>query len=342
MTETDYKGKRILITGGTGSVGMALAKKLVEKGAIDIRILDNNENGLFNAMQELKSGGPVKFFVGDVKDKERIRRAMNGVDIVFHLAALKHVWICEYNPFEAVKSNIQGIQNVIDVAMEENVEKFIFTSSDKAVNPSNVMGTTKLMGEKLTTAADYSRGHTKTIFLSVRFGNILGSSGSVIPIFQEQIKNKKPVTVTDPKMTRFVISMDQATNLIFKAADIAKGGEVFILKMDSINIKDLAETMVQDITSGNGTKPEEIEITINEGGPGEKYHEDLMTEQENTRVMETDDMFIIIPEIKGLGETDTYEYANAQKSDKKCYNSGDVTLLSKEEISKLLKEEKLI
>ncbi len=329
-----FKGKSILVTGGCGSVGTELANRLVKDAKV-IRIFDNNENGLFNAQQKFKNCKNVRFLLGDVRDKERLDMAMENIDIVFHLAALKHVWACEYNPFEAAKTNVTGMQNAIDCAMKHNVEKFIFTSSDKAANPSNVMGTTKLVGEKLVTAANFYKGNRRTVFASIRFGNVMGSSGSVIPVFREQIAKGGPITLTDPKMTRFVISMEQASNLVLKAADIAKGGEVFILKMDAINVKDLADAMIEELGKGK------IQTKVEGTKPGEKMYEELFTEEEATRALEADDMFVILPQITELSGVKA-NYSDLSPAKVKPYTSRDAKLLSKNELKGLLKEEGLI
>jgi len=173
----------------------------------------------------------LRFLVGDVRDKERLQHAVENIDFAFHAAALKHVPLCEYNPFEAVKTNVLGTQNVIEVAMEGEVEKLITISTDKAVNPVNVMGATKLLAERLTISANYYKGLRKTAFSCVRFGNVLDSRGSVIPSFREQIRKGGPVTLTEPNMTRFVMSIPRAVDLVLKAAEIARGGEIFIFKM---------------------------------------------------------------------------------------------------------------
>lgn len=331
---SSFKGKSILITGGCGSIGTELANRLVKEAKV-IRIFDNNENGLFNAQQRYKDYKNVRFLLGDIRDKERLDLAMENIDVVFHLAALKHVWACEYNPFEAAKTNISGLQNTVDCAMKHNVEKFIFTSSDKAANPSNIMGTTKLAGEKLVTAANYYKGNRKTIFSSIRFGNVMGSSGSVIPLFREQIKNGGPVTLTDPKMTRFVISMEQAINLVLEAADMAKGGEVFILKMESINVKDLADAMIEELGKGK------IQTKIEGTKPGEKLYEELFTEEEATRALEAEDMFVILPQITELAGIRS-SYQNLKPAKIKPYTSRDAELLQKSNIINFLRKGGLI
>jgi len=183
-----FKNKKILITGGTGSIGQEIVREVLKHEPAVVRILDIDETKQFELQQEYEDYENIRFLLGDIRDKERLYRAIEDIDIVFHTAALKHVQACEYNPFEAVKTNVIGTQNLIDVAIDEEVEKVIFTSSDKAVNPTNVMGATKLLAERLITSANYYKGARKTVFSSVRFGNVLGSRGSVIPLFKNQIE----------------------------------------------------------------------------------------------------------------------------------------------------------
>ncbi len=285
----EFGGKNILITGGAGSIGRVLVKELLRFGPAVIRILDEDETELFELQHEHLERQNLRFLVGDVRDKERLVRAMQGIDVVFHLAALKHVMSSEYNPFEAVKTNILGVQNIIDAAIENDVGKVIFTSSDKAANPSNTMGSTKLLGEKLVTAANYYSGN-RTIFASVRFGNVMGSRGSVIPLFKKQIAEKGHVTVTDPTMTRFIMSMKRAVELIIMSTVRMCGGEIFIFKMPVVRIGDLIDVLEEELSSGRKIK--RIVIGMR---PGETSYEELMTDDEAKQAIEEKDMFILIP-----------------------------------------------
>jgi len=278
MNYNFLQNKNILITGGTGSLGRELIYEIFKHDPKVVRIFDVDETEQFEFQHELKEHeDTVRFLLGDVRDRERLIHAAEDIDIIFHTAALKHVMACEYNPFEAVKTNILGIQNVIDAAIANNVERIIFTSSDKAVNPSNTMGATKLLAERLMTAANYYKGKRKCTFSSVRFGNVMGSRGSVIPLFRQQIKAGGPVTITDRGMTRFMMSMFQAVELVFRSAEIARGGEVFIFKMPTVNIADLAEVLIEELAPQYGYKAEDIEIKIIGTIPGEKMYEELMT-----------------------------------------------------------------
>lgn len=339
-----FKNKKILVTGGTGSLGKELVWHLLGfKDIKTIRILDVDETEQFEFQNELKGyEDKVRFLLGDVRDKERLNRAVEDIDVIFHTAALKHVTACEYNPFEAVKTNVLGTQNIIDVAIDNNVNKVIFTSSDKAVNPSNTMGATKLLAEKLMTAANYYKGARDCILFSVRFGNVMGSRGSVIPLFNQQIKSGGPLTITDNTMTRFMMSMSQAVNLIFKSMEIAQGGEVFIFKMPVVNISDLAEVLIQELAPRYGNRPENIEIEIIGTKPGEKMYEELMTEDEAARSLEMEDMFIILPEIKNeLSNFDETAY-KAMPIRSKDYVSRDAVPITKDEIKAILLKDGII
>lgn len=317
------KNKKILVTGGTGSIGKALVKKLLEYQPRVIRVFDINETELFEMEEELKISHPsiikkdqVRFLIGDVRDKERVMRAMERVDVVFHLAGLKHVALCEYNPFEAVKTNVVGTQNVIDASLEHDVERVIFTSTDKAVYPHNVMGATKLLAERLVMSANGYRGNKRTIFSSVRFGNVIGTRGSVVPLFLKQIQQNSFITITDPLMTRFMMSRKQAVNLILKCACLAKRGETFILKMPVIKIGDLASVILES--------KKDIKVKVIGLKAGETLYEELMTENEVNNSIETKDMFIITQE--------------PQRKGGHSYCSKSIKPVSKQEIKKLLEE----
>jgi len=337
-----FKNKKILITGGTGSIGQEILREILKHEPAVVRILDIDETKQFELQQEYEDYDNIRFLLGDIRDKERLSRAIEDIDIVFHTAALKHVLACEYNPFEAVKTNVIGTQNLIDVAIDEEVGKVIFTSSDKAVNPTNVMGATKLLAERLIISANYYKGARKTIFSSVRFGNVLGSRGSVIPLFKTQIAKGGPVTITDKEMTRFIMSMRDAINLLFKATEIAQGGEIFVFKMDAIKITDLAEVMVEELAQKYGYTSDELKIEIIGNKPGEKLYEELMTEDEARRALESEDMFILLPEMKELSHINKSSYPSVSEAEVKAYNSRDVKHLAREEIKEILYQENLI
>ena len=281
-----FKDKTILITGGTGSLGQALTKRLLEMDAHAIRIFSRNESKQIEMENNIKDDR-IRFFLGDVRDLQRLTRATEDVDLVFHAAALKHVPKIEYNPFEAIKTNVVGSQNVIDACLTNDVEKVVCVGTDKAVSPLNTYGATKLLMEKLFVAAKNYLNPEKhrTVFLAVRYGNVLGSSGSVIPKFIEQIKTNKPVTITDPKMTRFSITMDEALDFIFNATKIGKGSEVFVPKLRAYNIVDVKNALTE-LLSDTGEKIIGIRT-------GEKLHETLINEDEIRYSWEFKNMYMI-------------------------------------------------
>lgn len=333
-----YKNKTILITGGAGSIGKEIVKKILGYSPEVVRIFDNNETGLFDLEQDLNSAN-IRLLVGDMRDKDRLEMALEDVDIVFHAAALKHVPLCEFNPFDAVKTNILGTQNILRVALQNEVEKFILISTDKVVNPTNVMGATKLLAERLTISANYYKGNRNTVFSCVRFGNVMGSRGSVIPLFLKQIQRGENLTITDPKMTRFIMSIGKAVDLILKAGKIARSGEIFILKMPSLRIQDLADAMREEYAPEYGYKPEDISLKIVGKRPGEKMHEELISCIECENVWENDELFIIAPQTSSSGWPSQYTIPDGFiKTTRATYSSENGDLLSKERIKTVIRE----
>lgn len=324
-----YKNKVILVTGGVGSIGSEIVKNLLRYNPKSVRVFDNNETGLFDLDQVLHSK-KIRLLAGDVRDSRRLKRAMEGVDIVFHAAALKHVPLCEHNPFEAVQTNVIGTQNVIDACLEAGVSKMVNISTDKAVNSPNVMGATKLLAERLVAATHHYKGKSRTVFSSVRFGNVLNSRGSVVPLFQRQIKNGGPITITNPDMVRFIMSIPKAVELVLKSAEITKGGEIFILKMPLVRLGDFAEAMIEEIAPIYGYDPKKIKIKIIGERTGEKFYEELITENESKNACETKDMFAILP--YGKNENKKFHCHNNY-----CY-PGNIKFLTKERIRNLLKK----
>jgi FlaA1/EpsC-like NDP-sugar epimerase len=325
--EKTFKDKKILVTGGTGSIGNELVRKLLAYSPKVIRIFSNDENAQFDLEQELKEYDNLRFLVGDIRDKERLTMASEDIDVIFHAAALKHVPLCEYNPFEAIKTNVIGTQNLLETAIDEEVEKVITISTDKAVNPVNVMGATKLLAERLTIATNYYRGMRKTAFSCVRFGNVLGSRGSVVQTFEKQIKNGGPVTITSPNMMRFVMSIEKAVQLVLKAAQMTKGEEIFILKMPALCIGDLAEAMIEKLAPKYGYEPKNIQMKVVGKRKGEKLYEELMTEDEATNAYETEDMIIVLPKPPARMQ---------RKTTVRRLTSKDTRALTKKEIAALL------
>lgn len=309
-----FENKSILVTGAVGTVGKALVDKLanLEKPPRLITGIDNNESNLFFAHSAYSENDKVNFFLCDIRNYEDINRLCRGVDIVLHAAALKHVVINEYSPEQAVQTNIIGTQNIIRAAEELGIERVIFTSSDKAVNPTNVMGTSKLMGERLITAANAK--NTKTIFASTRFGNVLGSNGSVVEIFKKQLAERQPLTITDERMSRFVMSIDEAADLVLESVFLAKGGEVLITKMPVVKIPDLASALTDLLKERLDYNPLTIQRKIIGLKAGEKMYEELMSEEETFRAVELDRYFVVIPAFKALYRPICFDYDNVVSS----------------------------
>ncbi|MCJ7538682.1 MAG: polysaccharide biosynthesis protein [Desulfobacterales bacterium] len=300
MEKIMFRNKIIVVTGAVGTVGSEIVKLLMRYQPSEIRAFDNNESEVFLLGQKYGHTGMVTTFLGDVRDQNKLEQVFQGADIVFHLAAHKHVYLAEYNPFDTVQTNINGVENVIRAALRNKVKRVLFTSSDKAVNPTSVMGTTKLMGERLITAANLINFKGSTILASSRFGNVLGSRGSVVPIFMEQIKKGGPVTVTDEGMTRFIMSIREAAELVIKSAVLAKGGEVFITKMPVVRIIDLAKAMIELLAPKHGYDPDQIEISLIGAKPGEKMYEELLSMEETCRSVELKDMFVALPAFRSM------------------------------------------
>lgn len=317
-----FVGKRVLVTGGAGSIGQVIVSRLLLEGCAQVRVLDLNETGLFELENSLASDR-VRMFIGDIRDKDRLSRAMEDVDAVFHAAALKHVPLCEYNPFEAAKTNVLGTQNAIDCALERGVDRFIMISTDKAVNPTNVMGATKLLAERLTLAGNLYRGKSRCKFSVVRFGNVLNSRGSLLTTLQRQIENGESVTLTHPEMTRFIMSIDEAVGLVLSAGAMSEGGETFILKMDAVRIVDLIRVISEALGERYGKRVDIRTIGIR---PGEKLFEELLTEEESNQVEDIGAMYRL-----RIGA------AARKETGKVPYRSNDCRLLGDEEIRNKLR-----
>lgn len=336
MMRDFYKGKKILILGSAGTVGREIVRQVVKFGPTELRLMDNNESEMFFLMEEYRNKN-VFCFLGDVRDRDKLEKLSKDIDIVIHSAAFKHVILSEYNPFDVVQTNIIGVENAVRAANACKVKQLLFTSSDKAVNPTNVMGTSKLMGERLVTAANAVKQGSMTIFSSTRFGNVLGSRGSVVPLFMKQIRNGGPVTITDTRMTRFVMTIEEAARLVLKSVPISKGGEVFVTKMPVIRIVDLAEVMIKLLARKYGHKISDIKI-INIGAkPGEKFYEELMSDEEVHRSLELKDMFVVTPAFKSIYHAIKYKYPNTVSSKiQKSYVSENEVPMSKEELKQYL------
>lgn len=331
--------RTILVTGCCGTIGSALLAELGQRDDYDRIIgLDNNESGLFALSQKYRDG--FTFAFGDVRDEGRLETLFEGVDDVLHTAALKHVSSCEFSPTEAVKTNIMGVTNVITAAERKKVKRVLFTSSDKAVNPTNVMGTSKLMGERLMSAAQLA--NSDTLFTSTRFGNVLGSHGSVFPLFKRQIAAGGPVTITDSQMTRFVMTTTDAVNLVLESLNLALGGDVFVSKMRALNIGDLARVMIERLAPFYGRNPEDIQVKIIGAKPGEKLYEELLTEEESGRALHVGNFYVILPAFRDMYGID-YAYAGSGTHRRgEIYRSSEQPLMSRDEIAQWLKESGLL
>jgi UDP-N-acetylglucosamine 4,6-dehydratase len=333
-----FENKTILITGGTGSLGQSLTKRLLKFNVKAIRIFSRNESKQIE-METKFHDNRLRFFIGDVRDLNRLIKATEDVDIVFHAAALKHVPKIEYNPFEAIKTNVIGSQNVIDACLNENVEKSICVGTDKAVSPLNTYGATKLLMEKLFVSANNSINKEKhrTKFIALRYGNVLGSSGSVIPKFIEQIKSKNRLTITDPNMTRFSITMDEAIDFILNASNLGQGSEIFIPKLKAYSLEKIKEVLFQLL---DNTGEEIIGLR-----PGEKLQETLINSDELRYTWEINNMYMIINPFYSLFHEKTVNsvYPGIQKIDlKKQYSSDNVDLLTVTELNSLIKNSGLL
>lgn len=312
------KGKIVVVTGGTGSIGSELVRQLLNTKAGQIRVFSRDEHKQHELKNELPADPRLRFFIGDIRDKERLDMAFHDAHICFHAAALKHVPICEYNPFEAVKTNIIGTQNIIEVALRNNLEKVLAVSTDKAADPASVLGVSKLMMERLVTAANATIGHRPTRFASVRFGNVLRSRGSVMEIWQKQIDEGKDVTVTDRRATRFFMEIADAVRLVFSALEHMQGGEIFVLKMKPAKkVFRVAQEFVKN--NANGKK---VKITLIGLRPGERLHETLLTEEESTHAIDLKDMFVILPQNLGVDMPTLSSYKGAKKARRGAYRSG--------------------
>jgi len=339
-----FKDKTVLVTGSCGTVGAELVRQLVRNETTHVVCIDNNETELFFQIEQYRNSNKVSGHLADVRDREALDLRMRGVDIVLHAAALKHVGLCEDSPAQAIATNIQGTQNVIDTAQKNGVERVIFTSSDKAVNPTNVMGTSKLMGERLMTAAaettknglDVRTKKTGTIFASTRFGNVLGSRGSVVPLFRRQIEAGGPITLTDREMTRFIMTLEEAARLVLESVWLARGGEVMITKMPIARIEDIAYVMRDELVQSRT-----IEITEIGAKPGEKMYEELMNEEEVRRTFEYEDFFVTLSAFADASASIYSHLVNCPRPNRP-YNSSHEQVMKRIELAAYFKDKDLL
>ena len=329
------KNSKILITGGTGSLGQALTRRLLSEGVSTIRILSRNENKQ-TSMESEFNDSRLRFLIGDIRDLPRLNRALEDIDIVFHAAALKHVPVIEYNPFEAVKTNVMGTQNVIDACIQNNVKIVVGVSTDKSVSPLNTYGATKLLMEKLfISASNYTNPQKhKTKFIALRYGNVIGSSGSVVPKFIDQIKNNKKLTITDYDMTRFSLTMNEALKFILEAAMHGKGSEIFIPKLKAYTISDIKDTLFELLKR---TGEQKIPIR-----PGEKINEVLINKDEMRYVWEFKNKYVIFKPTL-MDEQIRKSYPGIKKiEDMEQYSSDNVDKISKDELKDIITKDGLL
>jgi len=341
------ENKTILVTGGTGTIGSEIVSQLLSWNPRTIRILSNSENELWEARNRFKESiDKLRFLLGDIRDYARIYRASTGVDYIFNAAAIKHVPFSEFNPMEAINVNIHGLENIIEAGLRNNVKKIIHISTDKAINPTTVMGATKMLGERLCTIRGLSKGKQKTVISCVRFGNVLGSRGSIIPLIKEQIKTGDSVTLTHENMRRFFMSIYQAVQLVLKAAVLAQDGAIFVLKMPTLLIKDMLEIIIEEYAPKIGKDPKLIQIQVVGPRPGEKIHEDLISPIEFSTCYETEDLYVVYP-IVNIGSVIDYgkvifEASKVDFETSFLHSTEKSIPLKKDEVRKLLNNNNLI
>lgn len=328
-----FKDKKILITGGTGSFGNIFVSELLKYSPKEVIVFSRDENKQ-GAMKMLYNNSKLRFVLGDVRDIRSVKEATRGIDIIVHAAALKWIPEVELNVWEGVKTNVIGTQNIIEAARDANVEKVVALSTDKAVEPINAYGMSKALQERLITTANLYDNDTRTIFVSIRYGNVLGSRGSVVPIFRSLIEARKPLTLTDPTMTRFLITLDESVQLVLKALEEGVGGEVFVRKMPAHTIGDLVDIMLKDVP-----KRKRMVTTIGIR-PGEKIHELLVSKAESIRTVDMGSYYIILPQIY-IPEVEK-KYRNMKLLDEFRYGSDTTKRMSKNELTKVLKSKGFI
>ncbi len=322
-SDINFKDSVVLITGGTGSWGNELTHQLLEKyDPKEIRIFSRGEFAQVTMARKFNYDPRLKFVIGDVRDEYRVKEVMRDVDYVFHLAALKHVPICEEHPWESITTNINGVENVVRGAIANNVKVVVDSSTDKACSPLNTYGACKSVGEKLITSANQRFGDTR--FVCIRAGNVMGTNGSVIPFFREKILRGQAVPITDMEMTRYFMTVTEAVNLLFKAMFHSIGGEIYVTKMPACKISDLAKALAKHY----GKK---IDIDVIGIRPGEKLHEMLVSEDEATQTVEDEDFKIILPMDGRLNEA----YKDFKKAAAKPYTSNDKLMEQAEILRKL-------
>lgn len=328
-----FEGKNILITGGTGFLGRHLVKEILKHNPHSIRIFSRDEVKHHKLQELFKYDKRIRNLIGDVRDYQRIKKACQGADIVIHAAALKRLDILEYNVEESIKTNIIGSLNVVNACLEAEVDKALFVSTDKACLPVNTYGACKFVGERVFTESNYSRGDKKTIFSGVRYGNVLESTGSVIPFFEGKIAAGENIPLTDERMTRFIISPDEAVKLIFDALKYSVGGEIFVPKLPAFKVVDLIEVLKEKHNANN--KVETIGLR-----PGEKIHEIMINRTEVPRTFNFENLYVLTSPIEKYTKVEKAKYLKEserlKEEDMQEYSSED-SVVSKDELKKLFK-----
>ena len=324
----DCEKKTVLITGGTGSFGKTMARSLLLKGGYEIRILSRDE-AKQEEMRIAYARPELKFYIGDVRDRAAVDKAMKGVDLVFHAAALKQVPSCEFFPMEAVKTNIIGSQNVIDSAVDAGVKSLVCLSTDKAVMPVNAMGMSKAMMEKVAQASSRQLGDNDTVISCVRYGNVMCSRGSVIPLFIKQIKEGKPLTLTEPTMTRFMLSLNDAIELVSFAFENASQGDIFIKKAPACTVQLLAETLLEIFEAST-------EIRVIGWRHGEKLYETLASAEELLRSQDMGEYYRVSYDNRDLNYAKFFTEGDVEEANTEDYHSHNTYQLSKKELKALL------
>jgi len=310
---TIFDGTSVLVTGGTGSFGKHMIQTLLSETAVRrVIVLSRDELKQFEMQQHYRDENRLRFFIGNVRERDRLLRAFDGVDFVIHAAALKQVPAAEYNPFEAIKTNIHGAQNIIDAAIDRGVKKVVALSTDKASSPINLYGATKLVSDKLFVSGNAYAGNAECRFAVVRYGNVVGSRGSVVPLFRRLASTGEPIPITDERMTRFWITLEQGVRFVMNAFERMHGGEVFVPKIPSMNVVDLAKALAPNTP-----------IRVVGIRPGEKLHEEMISETDARRTVDMGDYFVIQPEfewwnaskLNGTALTDGFSYSSDKNDD---------------------------
>ena len=319
----ELKGKTVLVTGGTGSIGSEIVKQILGYEVDKVIIFSRDEIKHFLVKKNILDNR-LETVVGDVRDYRSIQRVFEefDIDLVYHAAAMKHVVICEDFPIESAKTNIFGTQNVVDLAIKFGIPKMITISTDKAAYPVNVMGATKFIAEGITLSANFS---------CVRFGNVANSRGSVIPILIDNLLNKRPISITEPNITRFIIGIPDAVKLVIKATEYAKGKDIFILKMKAFKLGDLLYVILDKVAPRLGISKDDVKINVTGLTQGEKLHEDLINNTKSNRIYELGDMYVVL-----RNNEDVSKYPKIKKVYLNSYASSDVEMISKDEIEKIV------